>query len=61
MLFIELLYKICWKSVGSKGTSEKRFSHKPGVNTLSTITLQDVLKGVNNAQEKFQRNNEAML
>lgn len=50
MLFIELLYKICWKSVDSKGTSEKRFSHKPGANTLSTITLQDMLKGVKDVQ-----------
>lgn len=38
------------KSVGSKGTSDKRLSHKPGANTLSTITIQDMLKGVNDAQ-----------
>jgi hypothetical protein len=38
------------KSVGSKGTSDKRLSHKPGANTLSTITIQDMLKGVNDSQ-----------
>lgn len=38
------------KSVGSKGTSDKRLSHKPGANTLSTITIQDMLKGVKDAQ-----------
>ena len=45
------------KSVGSKGTSDKRLSHKPGANTLSTITIQDMLKGVNDAQGKpyFQK------
>lgn len=38
------------KSVGSKGTSDKRLSHKPGANTLSTITIQEMLKGVKDAQ-----------
>lgn len=38
------------KSVDSKGTSDKRLSHKPGANTLSTITIQEMLKGVKDAQ-----------